>query len=383
MDGLQIKHDIHSSFPFWMNTERSKGSQKSAKRLGRLSAFLACTSRLTVYEPSQLSRCEALGSGTTFHAMTYKDIRTGTVVVVKSLRGLRTESADGFNPSVFQELKVSVYPPFLKHRNIARTLGVLISGNALEDALSISLVVEFAELGSLEQYLAMNSRPKPPKGIQSVRQRLHLIKDVCAGLEILHRCRVVHGDIKPDNVLLFPNNSYKGGSLYLAKLSDFGSSIVEDTIYEPVNTESVASMYRGTPLYAPHYVRTYSGRLPFHTMPHVDIYSFGLLLWTTVKGKTYYDPTWDEQNMGAVEYLDAIGIERIHRHFESDLRDLAGSLSETDLIVLSKAFVLCVTDVTIDSSPVAPVDRERLYRDSFSSITRIRQILLQEHGGSR
>jgi len=32
----------------------------------------------------------------------------------------------------------------------------------------------------------------------------HLLLDVVQGLQALHKCEIIHGDIKPDNVLIFP-----------------------------------------------------------------------------------------------------------------------------------------------------------------------------------
>ena len=374
MEGFQIRHDAQSSFPFWELAGRSKSSQKSVKSLGLVAAFLACTSRMTIYERSQLSQLEGLGSGNTFYARAYRDDNTGKLVVVKSLRNRRTNSANSLDTSVLQELKVSVYPPLLKHSNITRTLGVVIDGSALQDAFSISLVVEYAELGSLEQYLAAKSSPQSSEGLQ---QRIHLIYNVCTGLEILHRCHIIHGDIKPDNVLLFQNPLPNAVSPYLAKLTDFGSSIVEDTVYEPIDADNEVALYRGTPLYVPHYVREYSGGLPFHAMPAADIYSLGLLMWTTLKGETFYDPQWDAQSKGVVEYLDEIGVNGVRQHFESDLQVLAPALSKMEIESISKAFMFCVTDVRIDNIPILPIDRERFYRDSFSSVINVRHILGQ------
>jgi serine/threonine protein kinase len=53
------------------------------------------------------------------------------------------------------------------------------------------------------------------------------ISDIADGLSALHRCGVIHGDLKPDNVLLFEEPS--GTGKFVAKLNDFGFSKVSVT----------------------------------------------------------------------------------------------------------------------------------------------------------
>ncbi|KAF8415869.1 kinase-like domain-containing protein, partial [Tirmania nivea] len=51
----------------------------------------------------------------------------------------------------------------------------------------------------------------------------HLLLDIVNGLEALHECNIIHGDIKPDNVLIFPQEN--APYFVIAKLSDFGLSV--------------------------------------------------------------------------------------------------------------------------------------------------------------
>ena len=382
MDYLELKRNTQSPLPFWLNIGRSKSSREStiSRRLGDLAAFLAATGRLTRYESSQFIKVRPLGSGTTFRAEACKDKQTGTLVVIKSLRGLTTESVTGFDNSTLQELKVSVYPPFLRHRNIAQTLGIVRSGSGPEDGFSISLVVEYADHGSLKDLLAQIASSKSPKDFEQLKW---LIVDVCAGLEILHQSRVIHGDMKPENVLIFLNDRPSVHRTYLAKLTDFGSSIVEDTTYEPFDTDHPSSIYRGTPLYVPYYVRNHSGRIPFHVMPAVDIYSLGLLLWSVLKAGFYFEQDRNRQTENAIDCWDQMSVDGIRRQFESDLREVAGTLSETERNRLLEAFKLCITDRVIDRSPITSIDRDRLYRDAFSLITKVRKTLIGNEKDNR
>lgn len=60
---------------------------------------------------------------------------------------------------------------------------------------------------------------------------LGFIADIADGLSALHMCGVVHGDLKPENVLLFDDPGEKGS--LIAKLGDFGFSNI-DFLNEPV-----------------------------------------------------------------------------------------------------------------------------------------------------
>lgn len=53
----------------------------------------------------------------------------------------------------------------------------------------------------------------------SIETRCHLLGDIASALDAIHQVGLIHGDLKPANVLVF-----KEISRWVAKLSDFGSS---------------------------------------------------------------------------------------------------------------------------------------------------------------
>ncbi|KAF1830818.1 ankyrin [Decorospora gaudefroyi] len=104
-------------------------------------------------------------------------------------------------------------------------------------------------------------------------QRLRFAADVTSGLLALHRAGVIHGDVKTDNVLVFPANNGE----CVAKISDFGSVIVLGGL-QPWR-------YYGTPATnAPEVANQTRSKLDIQGLQKCDNYSLGLLILETVVG---------------------------------------------------------------------------------------------------
>lgn len=117
--------------------------------------------------------------------------------------------------AAMMELFALVHPPLLKHTNIVDFFGLAWGSNYYEPSHRMPvLVVEYAEHGNLAQ-LQGREDLEP-----SMRSSLAL--DVGAGIQVLHRCGIIHGDVKSENVLIFSHQEKK----YLAKVADFGFSLV-------------------------------------------------------------------------------------------------------------------------------------------------------------
>ncbi|KIW95071.1 uncharacterized protein Z519_03653 [Cladophialophora bantiana CBS 173.52] len=361
---------LEAAFPFWLDAGAHSTSKSSGRPSRHVAAFLAATSRLPVYQQDQLIKIKPLGLGTSFQVDECKDTKSGDLVVVKQLR-TKQDSGELYDGAVLQELKVSVYPPFLKHDNIVRTLGFLESEDPTAFGPSVSLVLEHADHGSLAEYLSSASCSMSH---QNWLERQNLMLDICSGLEILHRCRVIHGDVKPDNILLFSMHSSAGCSL-MAKLADFGSAIVEDTIYDDIDDGISSPIYRGTPLFVPGYLRKYSGKVPFHLMPAVEIYSFGLVLWSICAGEPYYLRLVHPDREDKVECLDSLGTEGFRQQFQWDLEVISNTSDCLKPSVLIEVFDFCVRDVEIDHSPILPIDRENVYRKEYAAMSKVWKIL--------
>lgn len=154
------------------------------------------------------------------------------------------------------------------------------------------------------------------EGCINFQERAEFCHDIVRGLSGLHACGIVHGDVKLKNTLVF---CY--GDDVIAKLSDFGNSICDDT-----------SHYVGTAIYnAPELrrkgIRSVRSKSDWYKC---DIFSYGLSVWEIfLNGKTFVDAAFLDspvpwlnglpkdalllmalQTLGAID-VDSIGLRRI------------------------------------------------------------------------
>lgn len=183
----------------------------------------------------------------------YKTARVAFLSKGEPVRNDRSTMA-----SAMMEIYALIHPPLLKHPNIVDFLGLAWGGNPFEPAHRLPvIVVEYAQHGTLADL----------QDGQTLTSELRksLCLDVALGLDILHRCGIVHGDVKAENVLIFSHTERQ----YIAKVADFGYSFVEATVDDLVNLGGTR------PWKAPET----KSRVPKYQLKLTDVYSFGLLVW--------------------------------------------------------------------------------------------------------
>lgn len=109
-----------------------------------------------------------------------------------------------------------------------------------------------------------------------------LIADIADGLSVLHHCEVLHSDLKPSNILLFPDEKENG---LVAKIGDFGFADVDRVLRHSLDStvKPVVAVFRGQTREwaAPEMLQSCPIEIQrlANTVPVAgDIYSFGLLM---------------------------------------------------------------------------------------------------------
>ncbi|KAA8516058.1 hypothetical protein F0562_019237 [Nyssa sinensis] len=178
-----------------------------------------------------------------------------------AIKMLHPHSLQG--PSEFQQ-EVDVLSK-LRHPNLVTLVGACPEAWAL--------IYEYLPNGSLEDRL--NCRDNTPP--LSWQTRIRITAELCSVLIFLHSCNphsVVHGDLKPANILLDAN--------YVSKLSDFGICRIlsHDESSSNSTTLCCRTNPKGTFVYMdPEFLST--GELTSKS----DIYSFGIILLRLLTGR--------------------------------------------------------------------------------------------------
>ncbi|KAI5618487.1 serine/threonine-protein kinase SIK1 isoform X1 [Silurus asotus] len=177
---------------------------------------------------------------------------TKTQVAIKIIDKTRLDASD--LEKLKREVKIM---KLLNHPHIIRLYQVMESKNMLY------IVTEYANNGELFDYLACN-------GHLSEEEARKIFCQILSAVEYCHKCRIVHRDLKAENVLLDSNMDIK--------LADFGfgNFFVPG---KPLNT------WCGSPPYAAPEIfkgKEYEG-------PQLDIWSLGVVLYVLVCGSLPFD----------------------------------------------------------------------------------------------
>ncbi|KAK5717433.1 hypothetical protein LTR17_016120 [Elasticomyces elasticus] len=192
------------------------------------------------------------------------------------------------------EIRALTTPALKGHGNIARLLGVswedVGPGNDLKLASRRPLIImELAELAhpTLDTLLE-GQDTTAGLGLDS---KCSIIAGVAEALSTIHECGIIHGDLKPGNILMFRE---KGASSYVAKISDFGGcqpSAAGEYDSSKVTADLEVFPLAGTRLWnAP--------EVSLVTHPHFrskfrDYYSMGLVIYFALFGTLPYEQSDD------------------------------------------------------------------------------------------
>lgn len=192
-----------------------------------------------------------IGSGGNGDVDLCRDISTGTLVAVKTL---------SLNNPALPLAETSILQYLGRHGNI---IGYHTSLLNPSHPSRLQLVFEYCPRGDLLDYLDNLKEPVSELFLW------HVFKHLACGLAFLHSHNVVHGDIKPANILL--TASREGERFSLPKIADFGAASRNPPRQPPRG-------HLGTPSFQPPEASRHHG-------PESDIWALGCVIHELVLGR--------------------------------------------------------------------------------------------------
>ena len=188
----------------------------------------------------------------------------------------------------------------LNHPNILQLF------NVIEDQENVYLILELCSCGTLAHYLKQKAESnkskfnkcenkgedkykEPVLSYQSIRR---IIRQVCSGLDYLHRNSIVHRDLNLNNLLIAKMTNEDD---MLIKIADFGLAIdlnsskqqINNTMLKPHRDKHVIPMPAGTTICGtPGFISPEVWSQMQTVSPASDIFSLGSILFSLISGYT-------------------------------------------------------------------------------------------------
>ncbi|KAF3023566.1 hypothetical protein E8E14_010894 [Neopestalotiopsis sp. 37M] len=217
-----------------------------------------------------------------FNLDSHEPLDLGHVQTDKHLRSLHTEFAALSNGELRQNPNIT--------QMISWTFGQVGMHSP------ISVVMELAD-STLRQYL------QEVNDVSTFNERHDFCIDIATGLDAIHENGFIHGDLKPDNILIF-----KHPHRPVAKIADFGYCITKST--EQMKTGERMGGTEGwqAPEVEQHRLLNYTD------MIKADNFSFGLLVWSII-AENGNEPPGFVRNQESAKIKEKLE----HRHIDDQI----------------------------------------------------------------
>ncbi|KAJ6315153.1 hypothetical protein OIU78_018610 [Salix suchowensis] len=273
------------------NTDAGENNQEKDRKL-------VVVDGETELELETLLKASAYTLGTSGGSIVYKAVLgDGTAFAVRRIGESGVERLRDFENQVRLIAK-------LKHPNLVRVCGFYWGG---DEKL---VVYDYVSNGSLAS--AGYRKPGSSPGHLPLEVRFKIAKGVARGLAFIHGKKHVHGNIKPNNILLnldmepiisdfgldrlvFGNNSSKASSSSRHFSSQrFASSTQEHSINAGLFSPSTSSAAGSSPYQAPESLNNPKPN------PKWDVYSFGVVLLELLTGRVFSDGDLSQWTAGSI-----------------------------------------------------------------------------------
>ncbi|XP_050211093.1 probable serine/threonine-protein kinase WNK7 [Mercurialis annua] len=313
-------------------TKRAKSKSKS--RVPHANSSVGSGDLVPEEDPTGrfLKYCEILGKGGS--KIVYKGFDKVHRIEVAWCQSL-------VNPENFDMLLSEVnLLKSLNHDRVVRFFHYWIN----EKNMTLNIITELFPSGSLKNYCSKNRRYLNTEVIKN------WARQILTGLIYLHSNRIVHRDLKCDNLLVTREGE--------VKIGDFGIAIVMNQ-----NQNSLPSVVKGTPAFIAPEVYQEGGEFN----EFVDIYAFGMCILEMVTGE--------------YPYSECNGMEEIRKKLASGLKP--DSLAKVKDPQVREFIEKCIVPASERLSAIELLKDPFLGNNSDSKITDMSNLISEMIGAFR